>query len=72
LQNDCISTLIPWNSEDRKPTGAETCEAGILNKPDGIVLLFTPLTVVFEDIKYSIDMPKVYDKKFLFFSSRLF
>nr|CAB3473531.1 unnamed protein product [Digitaria exilis] len=44
-------------SEDGKPT-TKKCQAGILNKPDGTALPFIPLTVVFEDIKYSIDMPK--------------
>ncbi|KAF8676076.1 hypothetical protein HU200_047581 [Digitaria exilis] len=52
-----MSTLIPWNAEDGKPT-TKKCQAGILNKPDGTALPFIPLTVVFEDIKYSIDMPK--------------
>ncbi|KAJ1284239.1 hypothetical protein BS78_03G189900 [Paspalum vaginatum] len=56
-----VCTESPHNqgkAEDGKPTTAEICQAGILNKTDGIVLPFTPLTVVFEDIKYSIDIPK--------------
>ncbi|KAL6614944.1 hypothetical protein ACP70R_037214 [Stipagrostis hirtigluma subsp. patula] len=41
-----------------RPTFEKNCRARILNKPEVLVLPFTPLTMVFKDIKYSIDMPK--------------
>ncbi|CAO2203975.1 unnamed protein product [Urochloa humidicola] len=50
--------IYQGKTEDGKPIAAKEIQCGILNKTDGIVLPFTPLTVVFEDIKYSIDMPK--------------
>ncbi|WVZ69772.1 hypothetical protein U9M48_018507 [Paspalum notatum var. saurae] len=56
--NSLFALALAYFDQDGKPTTAEICQAGILNKTDGIVLPFTPLTVVFEDIKYSIDMPK--------------
>ncbi|TVU02579.1 hypothetical protein EJB05_51914, partial [Eragrostis curvula] len=44
--------------ENRRSTAAKKIQARSLKKPDGMVLPFMPLTMVFKDIKYSIDMPK--------------
>jgi hypothetical protein len=53
----CLSGTVD-ESNDEAASNHATVNSSPVNK--GMVLPFVPLSITFEDIRYSVDMPKVF------------